>query len=49
MDDKEEFDHGVCLEDPNIIDYQKIGSILWVKGIGMLMHDAPVVILVIGL
>ena len=39
IDDNEESDHGVCLEDPNIIDYQKhlgwcLVMIVFVRGIG---------------
>ena len=52
MDDKEEIDHGVHFEGPNIIDYQKGKKMVinFESGVsGMLMHDALEVLIVIGL
>ena len=50
MDNKEEFDHGVYLKGPHIIDYGKKLVVYFKSGVlGMLMHDALEVLLVIWL
>ena len=40
-DSQDEYDHGVCPMDPNVMEYQnKVGVIIWLGVFGMVMHDA---------